>query len=47
MEELVAGRSPLSSLISGFGPDMAPPAPFLQRKPHLSLGGSRVLADPA
>ena len=26
---------------------MAPPAPFLQCKPHLTPGGSGVLADPA
>ena len=28
-------------------PDMVPPAPFLQCKPHLTAGGSAVLADPA
>ena len=28
-------------------PDLVPPAPFLQCKPHLTLGGSGVLADPA
>ena len=28
-------------------PDLVPPAPFLQCKPHLSPGGSGVLADPA
>ena len=26
---------------------MVPPAPFFQRKPHLTPGGSGVLADPA
>ena len=26
---------------------MVPPAPFLQCKPHLTPGGSGVLADPA
>ena len=28
-------------------PDLVPPAPFLQCKPHLTPGGSGVLADPA
>ena len=28
-------------------PDLVPPAPFLQCKPHLTPGGSCVLADPA
>ena len=28
-------------------PDLVPPAPFLQCKPHLPLRGSGVLADPA
>ena len=28
-------------------PDLVHPAPFLQCKPHLSPGGSGVLADPA
>ena len=28
-------------------PDFVPPAPFLPWKPHLTLGGSGVLADPA
>ena len=28
-------------------PDMVPPAPFLQSKPHFTPGGSGVLADPA
>ena len=28
-------------------PDLVPPAPFLQCEPHLSLGGSGVLSDPA
>ena len=28
-------------------PDLVPPAPFLQRKPHLTPGGSGVLSDPA
>ena len=28
-------------------PDLIPPAPFLQCKPHLTPGGSGVLADPA
>ena len=28
-------------------PDLVPPAPFLQCKPHFTLGGSGVLADPA
>ena len=28
-------------------PDLVPPAPFLQCKPHLTPGGSRVLPDPA
>ena len=28
-------------------PDLVPPAPFLQCEPHLTHGGSRVLADPA
>ena len=27
-------------------PDLVPPAPFLQCKPHLPPGGSGVLADP-
>ena len=27
-------------------PDLVPPAPFLQCKPHLSPGGSGVLSDP-
>ena len=28
-------------------PDLVPPAPFLQCEPHLTSGGSGVLADPA
>ena len=28
-------------------PDLVPPAPFLQCKPHLTPGGSGVFADPA
>ena len=28
-------------------PDLVPPAPFLQCEPHLTPGGSGVLADPA
>ena len=28
-------------------PDLVPPAPFLQCEPHLTPGGSAVLADPA
>ena len=28
-------------------PDLVPPAPFLQCKPHLTPGGSGLLADPA
>ena len=28
-------------------PDLVPPAPFLQCKPHLTPGGSGVLPDPA
>ena len=28
-------------------PDLVPPAPFLQCQPHLTPGGSGVLADPA
>ena len=28
-------------------PDLVPPAPFLQCKPHLSSGGSGVLSDPS
>ena len=28
-------------------PELVPPAPFLQCKPHLTPGGSGVLADPA
>ena len=28
-------------------PDLVPPSPFLQCKPHLTPGGSGVLADPA
>ena len=28
-------------------PDLVPPAPFLQCHPHLTPGGSGVLADPA
>ena len=28
-------------------PDLVPPAPFLQCNPHLTLGGSGVLSDPA
>ena len=28
-------------------PDLVPPAPFLQCKPHLTPGGTWVLADPA
>ena len=28
-------------------PDLVPPAPFLQCKPHLTPGGSGVLSDPA
>ena len=28
------------------GPDLVPPAPFLQCKPHLTPGGSGVLSDP-
>ena len=28
-------------------PDLVPPAPFLQCKPHLTLDGSGLLADPA
>ena len=28
-------------------PDLVLPAPFLQCKPHLTAGGSGVLADPA
>ena len=28
-------------------PDLVPPAPYLQCEPHLTPGGSGVLADPA
>ena len=28
-------------------PDLVPPAPFLQCEPHLTFGGSGMLADPA
>ena len=28
-------------------PDLVPPSPFLQCQPHLTAGGSGVLADPA
>ena len=41
--ELESGGSFGSSLSSWLRPDLVPPAPFLQCKPHLTPGGSGVL----
>ena len=46
MAELGSGGSSCSSL-QWLRPDLVPPAPFLQCEPHLTPGGSGVLADPA
>ena len=43
---MVQGVSPCSPLQVA-KPDLVPPAPFLQCEPHLTPGGSGVLADPA
>ena len=40
-------EDPLIHLYKWLRPDLVPPAPFLQCKPHLTLGGSGVLSDPA
>ena len=40
-------EDPLVHTYKWLGPDLVPPAPFLQCKPHLTPGGSGVLADPA
>ena len=49
---IIAWRSwlqedPLIHPYKGLRPDLVPPAPFLQCQPHLTPGGSGVLADPA
>ena len=41
------GRTPWFIHISGCALIWVPPAPFLQCQPHLTPGGSGVLADPA
>ena len=40
-------EDPLTHTHKWLRPDLVPPAPFLQCKPHLTPGGSGVLADPA
>ena len=40
-------EDPLIHPFQRLRPDLVPPAPFLQCKPHLTPGGSGVLADPA
>ena len=40
-------EDPLVHTYKWLRPDLVPPAPFLQCKPHLTPGGSGVLADPA
>ena len=40
-------KDPLVHPYKWLRPDLVPPAPFLQCKPHLTPGGSGVLADPA
>ena len=40
-------EDPVVHLFLWLRPDLVPPAPFLQCKPHLTPGGSGVLADPA
>ena len=40
-------RDPLVHPYRWLRPDLVPPAPFLQCKPHLTPGGSGVLSDPA
>ena len=46
MAQLVKGES-LVHPYKRLRPDLVPPAPFLQCEPHLTPGGSGVLADPA
>ena len=46
MAELVR-EDPLVHPYKWLRPDLVPPAPFLQCKPHLTPGGSGVLVDPA
>ena len=41
------GKIPWCIPIRWLRPDLVHPAPFLQCKPHLTPGGSGVLADPA
>ena len=43
---MVTGRS-FGHPCKWLTPDLVPPAPFLQCKPHLTPSGSGVLADPA
>ena len=40
-------ENPLVHPYQWLRPDLVPPAPFLQCKPHFTPGGSGVLADPA
>ena len=40
-------EDPLIHLYKWLRPDLVPPSPFLQCKPHLSSGVSGVLADPS
>ena len=45
--ELDCGEDPLVHPYKWLRPDLVPPAPCLQCQPHLTPGGSGVLADPA
>ena len=53
MDEAIRGwrnwsrEDPLVHPCKWLRPDLMPPAPFLQCEPHLTHGGSGVLADPA
>ena len=46
MADLGSGGSFLIHPYKWLRPDLVPPAPFLQCEPHLTPGGSGVLADP-
>ena len=47
LEGMAAGRIRLFTPHKWLRPDLVPLAPFLQCEPHLTTGGSGVLADPA